>query len=163
MALGRAEASLCHSSWIVRLLTSLETEKSSFTFVDLKLDTFDPQAVLPSDFYLLVQLDSVVDAGITPASFQQLFTECRACHTCIARLQLMHHDCATMLSMLPGSSSGDRVRLLQAVSSDGLPPARFEALFFHCKSCDRIMTHRASVYHDCVFNRLSYRISPLEI
>lgn len=121
---------------------------------DLNLAKFDPLAIPPSDFVLLVQLDALIDAGIALASFQELFTQCHACHTFIARLNLTHHDCTTALSMLPVSSLGDRERLLHCVTSDGLPMGRFEALFIHCTSCSRIMTHRASIYHNCVMDNL---------
>jgi hypothetical protein len=55
--------------------------------------------------------------------------------------------------MLPTSSAGDRKQLLHCVRSDGLPVTRFQAVFTHCTSCDRIMTKSAASYHDCVRDR----------
>jgi len=126
----------------------------SFKLEDLKPVKFNPLAIPPSDFVLLVQLDALIDAGVALASFQELFVQCHACHIFIARLNLSHHDCATTLSTLPVSSLGDREQLLHCVTSDGLPAARFEALFAHCTSCNRIMTHRASTHHNCVMDKM---------
>jgi len=135
-------------------LISVVRGAESVVLADTKIDAFDPKAIPVSDFYLLVQLDSLIDAGISPASFQELFTQCHTCHTHIARPNVAYHDCTTAQSRLarhgPSRERRDREQLLHSVTSDGLPKTRFEALFTRCNSCDRIVTLRASTYHDCI-------------
>jgi len=47
---------------------------------DIKFGDFDPEVIPPSDFYLLVWFDSLIDAGISPAFFQEWFIQHRTCH-----------------------------------------------------------------------------------
>ena len=141
-------------------LSVLVTSQVLMKVLDFQFDIFNPLAIPPSDFLLLVELDALVDAGISPAQFQGLFAQCSQCQVCITRRNLSHHSCKTALSSLPANSVGDRNQLLHCVRSDGLPVARFEAVFIHCISCNRIMTNRASTYHDCVGDALRFKAGP---
>lgn len=120
-----------------------------FKLDGFEFNTFSPLGIPPSDFFLLVQIDAFIDAGLTPSQFKELFTQCEVCGICIARTYLSNHSCETAMSSLPVARGGDRERLLQSVNLDGLPVERFEALFVYCCACGRIMTHRAAQYHSC--------------
>lgn len=40
--------------------------------------------------------------------------------------------------------------LLYCTGTEGLRPASFEALMSYCKDCNKFMTHRALLHHNCV-------------
>lgn len=146
MRLGQVKIKVAGTYDSVEVL-SLDSHDSP---IDLQFGTFDPLAIPPSEFVLLMQLDAFMEPGVSPAQFQTLFAQCARCHICIPRHKLSQHHCGNATFQLPDNPIDDRKWLLHSLRSDGLPVARFEAVFVHCGFCDRIMTVMAMNYHECI-------------
>jgi hypothetical protein len=95
---------------------------------------------------------SVTDAGITQDEFRQLFVQCRECHSCLLRRDMVYHDCSKFITMLQEEFLQDKGReaVLPGFEINGVPMERFEAIFSYCASCDKFMTVSASHFHDCL-------------
>lgn len=122
--------------------------------LDVPFDTFDPSEVPLPDYALILQMDFVIDAGVTREQFSYLFTQCDECHTCLPRQNIFYHKCDRALAQHQNilSHNGDREYFLEP-ETYGLPVDRFSALFVNCQSCDKFMTRSTSRFHDCVMEQ----------
>lgn len=76
--------------------------------------------------------------------------QCKKCDALTASRNALFHCCATVQAS-EDFAPLDRTELLHCVGTEGLKPKSFEALMSYCDDCEKFMTHRASLHHDCVF------------
>lgn len=96
-----------------------------------------------------------MDAGLSPAEFVQVFMQCAKCAAVTARRNVHFHSCVNVRTSVSFAPL-DRIDLLHCVATDGLKPECFEALMSYCEDCDKFMTHRAGLHHDCVFFKMYF-------
>lgn len=128
------------------------TEYSALIYLraDIVFDTFNPDELPESEESILTRLDCMINAGLSHAEFKSVFTQCKKCKGLIARRNVHFHCCATVMAMQEFTPL-DRASLLHCTGTEGLKPKSFEALMSFCDDCNKIMTHRTSLFHDCVF------------
>lgn len=117
--------------------------------LDVAFDTFNPDDLPESDESLLTRLDCLINAGLSPEDFQKVFVECWKCKGLMARRNVCFHSCADVKASQEFDPL-DRFSLLHCTVSGGLKRESFEALMSYCGDCDKYMTHRTSLHHDCV-------------
>ncbi|KAF9456027.1 hypothetical protein BDZ94DRAFT_1315569 [Collybia nuda] len=103
-----------------------------FKVDDIGFDQFDPDTLAESDESLLWKLDSFADAGLLYADLCVVFVQCGKCKALTARCNIHYHQCQT----------------------EGIRHESFEDLMSFCGLCQRFMTHRAALLHDCELDRL---------
>lgn len=124
-------------------------------FIDIVFEKFNPNDLVESDDTLLTRLDCLMNAGLSPVDFQKIFTECDLCSALIARRNIYFHRCATVLASRAFAPL-DRTSLIHCTGTEGLKPESFEDLMSYCRDCDKFMTYRTSLHHDCVLFKLTF-------
>lgn len=124
-------------------------------FSDIAFEKFNPDRLPESDESLLTRLDSLVNAGLSPRDFQKIFTECEKCAALTARRNVHFHSCAVVLASKPFAPL-DRASLIHCTGTEGVRPESFEDLMSYCEDCDKYMTYRTSLHHDCVLFKLTF-------
>lgn len=99
---------------------------------------------------MLTRMDRLTNAGLSPTDFQRAFIQCWKCNGVVARRNAHFHSCA-LVKASKEFAPLDRVELLHCTGTEGLTNRSFEALMSYCRDCDKFMTYRASLHHDCVF------------
>lgn len=118
-------------------------------------EKFNPTNLPESDESLLTRLDCLINAGLSPVDFQKVFAECERCSALIARRNAHFHRCATVLAS-KAFAPLDRASLIHCTGTEGLKPESFEDLMSYCEDCDKFMTYRTSLHHDCVLFKLTF-------
>lgn len=98
---------------------------------------------------MLTTMDRMTDAGLSATDFQRAFIQCQKCKGMIARHNIYFHQCASVETSEEFAPL-DRVSLLHCTGTEGLTERSFEALMSYCDDCEKYMTYRASLHHDCV-------------
>lgn len=113
-------------------------------------DQFSPEELPESDESILTTMDRMTNAGLSSIDFQRAFIQCWKCRGMIARRNVHFHSCASVKTSEEFAPL-DRVSLLHCTGTEGLTEQSFEALMSYCDDCEKYMTYRASLHHDCVF------------
>lgn len=123
--------------------------------IDVVLDTFKPSDLPESDESRLARLDTLVNPGLCETEFKSLFIQCFDCEAVVARRNTHYHSCPEVKAS-KAFAPLDRTSLLHCIGTGGVKPESFADLMSFCTEpdCQKFMTYRASLHHDCVFERL---------
>lgn len=99
---------------------------------------------------MLTTVDRMTNAGLSPTDFKRAFIQCSKCKGMVACRNVYFHCCVSVETSEEFAPL-DRIELLHCTGTEGLSERSFEALMSYCDDCDKYMTHRASLHHDCVF------------